>query len=136
MWRTMPRSNNPLFNNKQYIACALDHSPTHPMNRIAFTEETVQTAAESIRKTMESFYVPGSDFGVYVADQRITVDGWVSCKAAEIYESYGDNYFALRYHTGFMMFTRRVTYECEIAPLTEALIELFSCELVAHYILA
>ena len=129
-------SNNPLFNNKQYIACALDHSSTRPMNRVAFTEETVQTAAESIRMEMESFNAPGSVFGLSTANQQITVDGWVSCKAAETYESYGDNYFALRHHTGVMMFTRRVTYECEIAPLTEALIELFSCELIAHYILA
>ena len=105
------------------------------MNRVTFTKETVRTAAEAIRREMASINAPGTDFGLSTANRCVTVDGWVSCKAAEMYESYGDDYFTLRYHTGVMLFSRRVVYECEIASLTEALLRLFSCELLALYIL-
>ena len=107
------------------------------MNRVTFTEETVLTAAEAIRREMTRINasLPGTDFGLSIANRCVTVDGWVSCKAAEMYESYGDDYFTLRYHTGVMLFSRRVVYECEIASLTEALLRLFSCELLVLYIL-
>lgn len=113
---------------------------------MSLTELTAKTAADAIRAEMARHFLamhvtpsrPLAGTSLTITHSswgHVTVDGWVSPEAADLYASYSD-YFALHYHTGVVMFTKRIAHTRDIAPLIEALVNLFSCErLQAQYLL-
>lgn len=110
---------------------------------VRFTVDTARNAADSIRREMSRHFpnmrdrpnepLPNTSLFISGASNMcITVDGYVSCRAATNYANY-DDYLTPRHCNGKMIFSRRVEFEHEIAPLLNALLTLFYCEMLVLY---